>query len=355
MKTFQCGNCNLVVFFENYTCDNCGHLTGYRAEDRMMLTFKQNADVLISDREQVEYKYCKNNEYKVCNWVIEKDDPEDYCSACQLNRTIPNLSNPKSDNFENWKNLEIAKHRLIYQLQKMGLRLPSKLKHEEGLCFDFVARLGNPKLMTGHANGVITILIREGDSVLREQTRKQLMEPYRTLVGHLRHEVGHYFWNQLVRDNPRVLKEFRTVFGNEEEDYSKALQTYYKKGAPKNWSASFISEYATSHPWEDWAETWAHYLHIMDIVETAYFFRLNVKPKLKAKAMAAKVSFDPYSKQNFDVIVRKCVPLSLAVNSINRAMGIPDVYPFVISAEIIEKLRFIHRLLLPKHSDLKIN
>ena len=164
MKIFQCGNCNLAVFFENYTCDNCGHLTGYRAEDRMMLTFKPEADSLISDREQVEYKYCKNNEYKVCNWVIEKNDPEDYCSACQLNRTIPNLSNPKSDNFENWKNLEFAKHRLVYQLQKMGLQLPSKLKHEEGLCFDFVARLGDPKLMTGHANGVITILIREGDS-----------------------------------------------------------------------------------------------------------------------------------------------------------------------------------------------
>jgi hypothetical protein len=348
MKIFQCGNCNFSVFFENYACDNCGHLTGYRAKDRMMLAFKPNTDVLISDREQIEYKYCKNHEYNVCNWVLEKDDPEDFCTACQLNRTIPNLSNPNSDNFENWKHLEVAKHRLIYQLQKIGLPLPSKLKHEVGLCFDFVERLGNPKLMTGHADGVITILIREGDSVLREQTRKQMHEPYRTLVGHLRHEIGHYFWNQMVRNNPAVLKEFRTVFGNETQDYSEALQSYYKNGAPKNWRKSFISDYATSHPWEDWAETWAHYLHIMDMVETAYFFRLNVKPKLRAKAMNTKVSFDPYTKHNFDVIVRKCVPLSLAVNSINRAMGIPDVYPFVISSDIIEKLRFIHQLLLPK-------
>jgi hypothetical protein len=230
----------------------------------------------------------------------------------------------------------------------MGLLLPSKLKDEDGLCFDFVASQGNPKLMTGHAKGVITILICEGDSVIREQTRKQLLEPYRTLVGHLRHEVGHYFWNRLVRDKPQVLAEFRTIFGDERLNYSEALQEYYKKGAPKDWQKSYISGYATSHPWEDWAETWAHYLHIMDMVETAYFFRLHVKPKLNTKALKAKVSFDPYTKQNFDIIVRKCIPLSLAVNSLNRAMGIPDVYPFVISQDIIEKLRFVHRLVLPK-------
>lgn len=348
MKIFQCGNCNSSVYFENYTCDNCGHLTGYRASDRMMLTFDPNISTLISDREHVEYKYCKNYEYKVCNWVIEKENPEDYCSACQLNRTIPNLSNLASDNFENWQNLEVAKHRLIYQLQKFNLPLPSKLRDETGLCFDFVAKQSNPKLMTGHANGVITILIREGNSVLREQARKAMTEPYRTLVGHLRHEVGHYFWERLVRDKPDTLAEYRAIFGDESQNYSEALQNYYKTGAPKDWQKSYISAYATAHSWEDWAETWAHYLHIMDMVETAYFFRLNVNPKFKTKALRTKVSFDPYTKLNFDVIVQKCVPLSLAVNSINRAMGIPDVYPFVISPAIIKKLKFIHNLLLQK-------
>lgn len=346
MKIFQCGHCNSSVFFENYSCDNCGHLTGYRASDRKMLTFSPDIDTLVSDRGHDEYKYCKNKEYHVCNWVLPKDDSEDYCSACQLNRTIPNLSNPKTDNYDNWRNLEIAKHRLIYQLQKFNLLLPSKLQHDHGLCFDFVAEQSDGKLMTGHANGVITILIKEGNSVLREQARKDMVEPYRTLVGHLRHEVGHYFWNQLVRDHPTVLDKFRNIFGDESQDYSEALKTYYKGGAPKDWQKSFISTYATSHPWEDWAETWTHYLHIMDMVETAYFFRINVNPKIKTKALKTKVSFDPYTKQNFDVIVQKCVPLSLAVNSINRAMGIPDVYPFVISPAIIEKLRFVHHLLL---------
>ncbi|NRD20033.1 putative zinc-binding metallopeptidase [Winogradskyella eckloniae] len=348
MKIFQCGNCKYSVFFENYTCDNCGHLTGYRAEDRMMLSFEPNIKALISDREHLEYKYCKNKVYDACNWIIAKDSPEDYCSACQLNRTIPNLSDPESDNLEYWRNLEVAKHRLIYQLQKFNLRIPSKLKHEDGLCFDFVAKQDNEKIMTGHANGVVTILIKEANSVLREQARIDLRESYRTLVGHLRHEVGHYYWNRLVKNDAKVLAQFRSIFGNESQDYSEALQTYYKTGTPKDWQKSYISKYATSHPWEDWAETWAHYLHIMDMVETAYFFKLNVKPNFKTKDLKTKVSFDPYTKVNFDVIVRKCVPLSLAVNSINRAMGIPDVYPFVISTAIIEKLKFVHHLLLPK-------
>jgi len=348
MKIFQCGHCKHAIYFENVSCENCGHLTGYRDTDRTMLTFNPLGKNLISDREGVAYKYCKNKEHEVCNWVIEKESPEEFCSACQLNRTIPNLDDPESDNFENWQNLEVAKHRLIYQLQKMGLDLPSKLKNDEGLCFDFVERQNNPKLMTGHANGVITILIREGNSVLREQARKQMLEPYRTLVGHLRHEVGHYFWNQLVRDNPTILDECRAIFGNDELDYGKALQQYYKMGAPKKWQENFISKYATSHPWEDWAETWAHYLHIMDMVETGYFFRLNVRPKGDTKVLKTRVSFDPYEIKDFDRIIKKCVPLSFAVNSINRAMGIPDLYPFVISPAIIEKLRFIHKLLLSK-------
>lgn len=311
-----------------------------------MLTFDPFNDSLISDREQIEYKYCKNKEYDVCNWLIEKHDPNDYCRACQLNRTIPYLSDKQ--NFEKWRNLEVAKHRLVYQLQKIGLALPSKHRNEEGLCFDFVARQNNPKLMTGHANGVVTILLREADSVIREQTRKQLLEPYRTLIGHLRHEVGHYFWNQLVWNDPSVLANFRAIFGNEQLDYSAALKKYYKEGAPHNWQQSFISKYATSHAWEDWAETWAHYLHIMDMVETAYFFGIKVNPEYTFKEVQAEVSFDPYTITDFDVIVNTCVPLSFAVNSINRAMGVPDVYPFVITSVVIDKLKFIHQLLLPK-------
>lgn len=346
MKIFKCGHCNHALYFENFSCENCGHLSGFRDLDRKMLTFDPLGDVLISDREQVEYKYCKNKEFNACNWVLQKNNPEDYCNACLLNRTIPNLTD--LDNFEKWENLEIAKHRLVYQLQKIGLAIPSKLRDVNGLCFDFVAQQNNPNLMTGHDNGVITILLREADSVLREQMRKQFLEPYRTLIGHLRHEVGHYFWDRLVYTNPTVLEEFRTIFGDERRNYGEALQLYYKVGAPSKWETSFISKYATSHAWEDWAETWAHYLHIMDMVETAYFFGVHVNPIKKSKELKTKVTFDPYTIVDFDVIIKTCRPLSFAVNSINRAMGVPDVYPFTITETVVDKLKFIHRLLLPK-------
>jgi len=312
-------------------------------QDHKMLTFNPEGATLMSDREQIEYKYCKNKEHEVCNWLVEKSDPQHYCRACQLNRTIPNLSAKK--NFKKWRNLEIAKHRLVYQLQKIGLDLPSKKNNAEGLCFDFVDRHNNPKLMTGHANGVITILLREADSVFREQTRLELLEPYRTLIGHLRHEVGHYFWDRLVITDEKVLSEFRAIFGNEQHNYSEALQQYYQNGANSNWQESYISKYATSHAWEDWAETWAHYLHIMDMVETAYFFGIHVN---SANLQQAAVAFDPYIIDDFDVIVQTAVPLSFAVNNINRAMGVPEVYPFVIKQAVVDKMKFIHQLLLAK-------
>ncbi len=346
MKVFECGHCNYPLFFENNQCENCGHSCGYRDHDRKMITFDPLSSYLISDREKIKYKYCKNKEHKVCNWLVEIDDSHDYCPACQLNRTIPNLSD--EENFPKWQNLEVAKHRLIYQLQKIGLDLPSKMVNKEGLCFDFIAKRNNPKIMTGHANGVITILLREADSVLREQTRKEMNEPYRTLIGHLRHEVGHYFWEQLISKNKEALSSFRTIFGNENASYNDALQAYYNHGAPHNWRDSFISKYATSHPWEDWAETWAHYLHIMDMVETAHFFGLKVNSTEISKNMRIEATFDPYPVKDFETIIHTCIPLSFAVNSINRAMGVPDVYPFVITQAVVKKMTFIHQLLWPK-------
>ena len=312
----------------------------------MMLTFGTKRDELISDREGIHYKFCKNKEYGVCNWIIDVSDPDEFCSACQLNRTIPNLSD--KENFPKWQNLEIAKHRLVYQLQKVGLELLSKEDFEDGLCFDFLVRGVDSKIMTGHADGVITILLREADSAIREKTRMQLMEPYRTLIGHLRHEVGHYFWDRLIATDDVVLAEYRAIFGDESVSYADSLQTYYDNGAPDEWNTSFISRYATSHPWEDWAESWAHYLHVMDMVETAHFFGLSVNPPEGQQGMATDVSFDPYTVEDFKTIVDTCVPLSFAMNSMTRAMGVPDVYPFVISPTVVKKMTFIHKLLLPK-------
>ena len=215
MKTFRCGNCHNPLYFENDRCENCGHLSGYRSSDRRMLAFDPSKPTLVADGGKV-YKYCQNKEYHVCNWVIDADSRDKYCKACQLNRTIPNLSNEK--NFRKWKNLEVAKHRLVYQLQKIGLEVKSKLYHKDGLCFDFIAKEKNSTVMTGHANGVVTILVSEADSVSREKMRKQLQEPYRTIIGHLRHEVGHYFWERLILNNREHLLAFRRLFGNEESN-----------------------------------------------------------------------------------------------------------------------------------------
>ncbi len=352
MKIFQCGHCAHALFFENHSCENCGHLCGYRDADRTMLTFAPDTQPLVSDREAIAYKYCRNHEHAVCNWLIEASSPQTYCSACQLNRTIPDLS--FHENFDNWTSLEVAKHRLVYQLQKLGLPLESKLIVEDGLCFDFVEQLGNPKLMTGHASGVITILLREADSVVREQTRREFHEPYRTLIGHLRHEVGHYYWDRLIYTNAEALSAFRQTFGDERADYSEALQAFYKDGAPADWQTRHISKYSTAHPWEDWAETWAHYLHIMDMVETAYFFGISVSPVDAPTAMIANIPFDPYTTPDFQSIIDVCVPLSYSVNSLNRAMGISDVYPFVISPSVRNKLVFIHGVLFPLHDPEKI-
>lgn len=347
MKIFQCDNCGHPLFFENNKCEKCGYLAGYRDDDRKMLSFDPSAPNLVF--EGVEYKFCKNKEYGVCNWVIEKTDPHGYCTACQLNRTVPNLS--ETENFEKWRNLEVAKHRLIYQLQRSGLDVPSKLHHEEGLCFDFIDPQDDPNIMTGHSQGVITILLKEADPATREKIREELGEPYRTLIGHLRHEVGHYFWERLVISNPRKLEEFRSIFGDERENYSDALKRHYENGAPANWQESYISRYATSHPWEDWAETWAHYLHIMDMVETAHFFHLKAEPPGSAQAMEVKSAPDPYDIEDFDTVIEFCIPLSFAVNSLNRSMGLPDVYPFVITPAVIQKMKFIHELLLSGYSE----
>lgn len=344
MKIFECGNCHHALFFENRHCEKCGHLCGYDDNSQRMLTFNPQNEQLISDRNNRAYKYCKNKEHEACNWLIPVENASEFCTACHLNRTIPNLSAKK--NLEKWLNLEIAKHRLIYQLQQSHLPLVSKHKEEGGLAFDFVVSEKQGKLMTGHANGIVTILLREADSVFREQTRIQLLEPYRTLIGHLRHEVGHYFWDRLISNDAEQLARFRAIFGDESQNYSESLEEYYKTGAPDDWQQSFISKYASSHPWEDWAETWAHYLHIMDMVETAYYFGIKASPKSNTNSMDIDVSFDPYEVEDFDTVIQTCVPLSFAVNSINRAMGVQDVYPFVISGAVANKMKFIHHLLL---------
>ena len=347
MKVYSCSNCESPLYFENNICLSCKHPTGFDASVLSMITLtgdEKNGYTDIAHNKQA-HRYCLNATYGTCNWLIPLQQTSPYCQACELNRIIPELSLP--ENLRRWKNIEIAKHRLVYSL--LLLQLPVVVKkdnEEEGIAFDFMADTSPvQKVMTGHDNGTITLNIDEADEAERVRHKMDLGEKYRTLLGHFRHEIGHYYWDVLIK-NTSSLKRFRELFGDDQKDYQTSLETYYNNEVPPDWGDHFISPYATAHPWEDWAETWAHYLHLMDTLETAFSFGIAIRPqKISGEQdMGTNISQDPYNIANFDRIIRMWIPLTFAVNSLNRSMGHADFYPFVISPDVIEKLKFIHEV-----------
>ena len=196
--------------------------------------------------------------------------------------------------------------------------------------------------------------IADADDVERAMAKKQMDEVYRTLLNHFRHEIGHYYWEVLVAGSD-WLERFRSVFGDERINYSDALELHYRNGPPDNWQKNYISSYASSHPWEDWAESWAHYLHMVDTLETAYAFGLTINPKLKGcpENISTLISEDAYRCSDFSQLFKQWIPLSLALNSLNRSMGLPDTYTFVISPSVRKKLAFVHELIRNRVSDSK--
>jgi hypothetical protein len=344
MKLFQCQNCGQPLYFENTTCVSCGLRLGYVPEGEIVSALQQ-ADELWTALAVPEsrYRLCANAQHDVCNWLLVPDHPEDFCAACRHNRTIPDLSNP--DNLAHWRKIEFAKHRLFYSLLRLDLPLTTRAEDPNGLAFDFLsspagAAAGSSPVLTGHASGLITLNVAEADDPERERQRKSMGEPYRTLLGHFRHEIAHYYWDHLVKDTPAI-DEFRRLFGDDREDYGQALQRHYANGPPPDWPERFVTAYASSHPWEDFAETWAHYFHMVDTLETASAFGLRLRPKVGAGDLAAAIDFDPYLAE-MDRIIDAWLPLTFAVNSINRSMGQPDLYPFVLPPAVILKLTFIH-------------
>jgi hypothetical protein len=291
------------------------------------------------------YRFCANAEYDMCNWLVEQNQPSPYCAACRHNQTVPDLSLP--ENVMRWRKIEFAEHRLIYTLLKLRLPLATKAEDPDGLAFDFpqpgtISPDGTvTPAMTGHANGLITINLAEADDPERERIRTEMGEPYRTLLGHFRHEAGHYYWDRLIADTDN-LEKFREVFGDERRDYAEALKQNYEAGPPANWQQNFVSTYASCHPWEDFAETWAHYFHMVDTLETARAFGLSVRPRVAGGGeLAAKFNFDPHNAA-IETIIDAWVSLTVAANAINRSMGLPDLYPFVLAPAIVTKLTFVH-------------
>jgi hypothetical protein len=347
MKLFKCPHCGQLIYFENTRCESCGHRLGYIPDDDVLTALEP--DEGRRWRSLAEggglYRFCDNAEHDACNWLVPAESPRSLCRACRHNRMIPNIDEPAA--LASWQKIEIAKRRLFYSLLQLDLPTPAQGEAKEPLIFDFLAdapRADGPKVMTGHDDGLITIALAEADDAERERRRTRMGEPYRTLIGHFRHEVGHFYWDVLVRDGGR-LEECRAVFGNDELDYSEALKHHYAVGAPANWQENYISAYATTHPWEDFAETWAHYLHIVDSLEMARAFGMGVRPRVDQSGwLAAEAKRDPYETESVATLVDTWIPLAFALNSINRCMGQSDLYPFILSPPVIEKLGFIHRL-----------
>lgn len=348
MKLFTCAACQQVLHFENSVCTRCGHTLAFLPESRLLAAIEplEEESGLFAVRDAMpgapRYRLCGNYiDHGACNWVVVEGDDNRFCRACRLNDIIPNLADAAAK--DAWIKLEQNKRRMLYALMALDLPIESRAERPDGLAFAMKQDLpGEQKVMIGHDVGLITINIAEADSPFREKTRQELGEAYRTLLGHFRHEIGHYYWDRLVR-NTAYLAPFRELFGDERLSYDEAVARHYRDGAPPDWPTRFISSYASMHPWEDWAESWAHYMHVVDTLETARSFGLAISPVVTAadelKVKTRRLDFD-----DIDELLDAWTPLSVALNALNRSMGLPDPYPFVLSEPTLQKIRFVHRV-----------
>jgi hypothetical protein len=343
MKVFHCDHCQGLVFFENVRCLTCGHALAFLPDVADVCSLEEAGNgkwrTVAKAAQGREYRLCRNYDREnVCNWAVAAADGHEYCASCRLTRLIPDLT--VAGNKEAWYRLEVAKRRLVYSL--LGLRLPLLSKEEDpqrGLTFEFRADTAGGRVVMGHENGVIVINIAEADDAWRERTRNLLHEPYRTLLGHFRHESGHYYWDRLIKNGPRQ-GDFRRVFADERQDYNQALQIHYGRGAPTDWPKWYVTEYASAHPWEDFAETWAHFLHMADALETAAACGLTLRPA-RGDEPKLPAYTDGRAAENFERMVADWRTLTYVLNNLNRGMGLPDAYPFALSDGAVGKLRFV--------------
>lgn len=351
MRTFLCQKCGHPLFFENVQCLSCSSRLAF-LPDRMNLAPIEEVEgeegvyrpyAKKPRKAPRRYRLCQTRlDHGTCNFAVPADDPNPLCASCRLTRVLPNLSTP--ENLQRWTRIEIAKRRLFYTLVRLGLLSPDpRIEEPERLVFEFLEDQPGRQVMTGHADGLITINVAEADDDERVARRVALHEPYRTLLGHFRHEIGHYYWDVLIRDGGR-LEACRAIFGDESVDYQQALQAHYESGGqPEGWQDSFVSAYATSHPWEDWAETWTHYLHMVDLLETAAGYNTRITLPGEGEEELEEVT-NPFETRSpdFDELVQQWVPITLLVNSLNRSLGQEDAYPFALSPGALKKLRFVH-------------
>lgn len=317
MQTFFC-SCNNRLFFDNSRCLECGRQVGFSIDRRTLVAFSD-------EQEGAPEKPCVNYGAGTCNWLVPSSDSGDLCLACRLNVEV---SGAEPDLLAN---VEMAKRRLVFGLIRLGLPVVPKNEHPGGMGFSLRRGVPDAPVVTGHADGLITLDLNEADPAQRIATRKALGEDYRTLLGHFRHEVGHYYWTLLFTDEP-LMTGFRELFGDERADYAQALAAHYANPRT-DYQSTHISSYATSHPWEDWAETWAHYLHILDSWETAIAFGLRSGPRVPLSV----------GERDFEAFLDDWSELMIALNSMNRSMGHDDAYPFSLPPPVRQKLSYVAR------------
>lgn len=339
MKVFHCPECHHLAFFESTRCEHCGHGLAYAPHRRSMVLLDAVPPEQGGDERPV--RACANGEtYGVCNWALEPDEEGPLCLSCRLTQVVPPLGDATAR--EQWGRAEAAKRRLLVNLMCLGLSIDDPERPQNELRFELLQGQAGHPVLTGHRDGVITLNVSEADDVERERLRSLFEEPYRTVLGHLRHEAGHFYWERLVRGTNR-LEAFRSRFGDETGDYGEALAQHYAAGARADWHENFISAYASVHPWEDWAETFAHYLHMTDTLETARCCGLTLRPRHHDEpVLAAPPLGEDMMHASFDSLVRSWTPVTYLLNNLNRGLGLRDAYPFHLTPPVIEKLRFVH-------------
>jgi hypothetical protein len=333
MKTFRCA-CGARVFFDNTQCLSCGRELGFLPEAGTLLGLEPAQEGVHA----TPYGPCKKCEnyatHGVCNWLVPADGDASLCRACRLNHVVPDLSN--AENLSLWAEVEKAKRRLIYTLDQLHLPVASQRDDpQSGLAFDIKADTGSARVLTGHADGLITLNLAEADAVTRERLRSAFKERSRTLLGHFRHEIGHYFWERLVQGENR-LELFRSEFGDERRDYAASLEAHYAAPPSATWSDDYITAYASVHPWEDWAETFAHYLLMIDTLDTAREFGFTGDEIAPSLSMPGTT--------DFEILLQEWSGLTVALNALSRSMGLPDSYPFSLSSRVERKLELVHRI-----------
>ncbi len=339
MRRFACASCGAELDIDALRCRSCSTEVAYDQGRRdLVLLWRQDpaerpapargsttstrpaeADARPTLRCLVR---CRHAETIGCNWLAEA--PGGLCPSCTRTRTVPDLGVDGA--LEGWATFEAAKRRVLHQLATLPLDLDG-LGGGPALVFDLLTSVpsGGEPVTIGHASGVVTLDVAEADLLTREQVRLALDEPYRTPLGHVRHEIGHFAWEARIERCPQLLAECRAVFGDDRADYAAALADYYDRDDDGTWQSSFITRYATAHPWEDVAETFAHLLHVADVLETAAAYTLIDHAAVRAAG--------------FEVWYRHWSDLHDALGALNRAVGAEDPYPVVAAGRDGHALR----------------